>query len=41
MHAKSVLIYNPKYLLKYFIYEKMVRKKVDQDREGHLTILKT
>ena len=34
----SILIYNPKYLLKYFIYEKMVLTKVDQDQEGHLTV---
>ena len=32
-----ILIYNPKYLLKYFIYEKMVWTKVDHDRGGHLT----
>ena len=32
-----ILIYNPKYLLKYFIYVNMVRTKVDQDRGGHLT----
>ena len=33
-----ILIYNPKYLLKYFMYEKMVRTKVDQERGGHLTV---
>ena len=33
-----ILIYNPKYLLIYFIYEKMIRTKVDQDQGGHLTV---
>ena len=33
-----ILIYNPKYLLKYFTYEKMVLTKVDQVRGGHLTV---
>ena len=33
-----ILIYNPKYLLKYFIYEKMVQTKVDQDWGGLLTV---
>ena len=33
-----ISIYNPKYLLNYFIYEKMFRTKVDQDRGGHLTV---
>ena len=32
-----ILIYNPKYLLKYFIYEKKVPAKVDPDRGGHFT----
>ena len=31
-------MYNAKYLLKYFIYEKMVRTMVDQDRGGHFTV---
>ena len=33
-----ILIYNPKYLIKYFIYDKMVQTKVDQDRGAHLTV---
>ena len=33
-----ILIYDPKYLLKHFIDEKMVRTKVDQDRGGHLSV---
>ena len=33
-----ILIYNPKYLLKYFTYEKMVPTKVDQDQGGHLNV---
>ena len=31
-------MYNPKYLLEYFIYVKMVWTKADQDRGGHLTV---
>ena len=34
-----ILIYNPKYLLKYFfIYEKMVWRKIEQDRGANLTV---
>ena len=34
----AILTYNHKYLLKYLIYEKIVRTKVDQDRGRHLTV---